>query len=65
MVDIRLFLSKLVGARKKILVSLPDKIIARLKLAILALILFGLVYVIVSKTVIALEFAQAPSIFVP
>ena len=37
-----------------------DKIVARLKLAILALILFGLVYVIVSKTVIALEFAQAP-----
>jgi|HubBroStandDraft_4_1064222.scaffolds.fasta_scaffold68945_4 hypothetical protein len=65
MVDIGLFLSKLVGAKNKMRVFVLDKIVARLKLAILALILFGLVYVIVSKTVIALEFAQAPSIFVP
>jgi hypothetical protein len=46
-------------------VSFPGKIIRGLKLAILALILFGWAYVIVSRTVIALEFAQSPSIFVP
>ena len=65
MVDIRLFLSKLVGAKKKIRVSLPHKIFARLKLTMIALILFGLSYVNVSKTVLALEFAQEPSVFVP
>ena len=46
-------------------VSFPGKIIRGLKLAILALILFGWAYVIVSKTIIALEFAQSPSTFVP
>jgi len=46
-------------------VSFPGKIIRGLKLAILALILFGWAYVIVSKTIIALEFAPGPSVFVP
>jgi hypothetical protein len=65
MADILLFLSKLVRAKKKSRFSFLDKIGPRLKLAILAMILFGWVYVIVSRTVIALEFAQGPSIFVP
>ena len=36
-----------------------------LKLAVLALVLFGLAYLVVGKAVIALEFAQYPSGFVP
>jgi hypothetical protein len=65
MAYILLFLSKLVGAKKKVRFSVLDKIGPRLKLAILALILFSWAYVIVSKTVIALEFAPGPSVFVP
>ena len=45
-------------------VSFPGKIIRGLKLAILALILFGWAYVIVGKTVIALEFAPNSSVVV-
>jgi hypothetical protein len=52
-------------SKEKIRVSFSGKIIPRLKLAILTLVLFSLAYVIVSKTIIALEFAQSPSTFVP
>lgn len=62
MADIALLLSKLLGAEETI--SVPDKIIPRLELAILTLILFGWAYVIVGKTVIALEFAPNSSVFV-
>ena len=65
MADILLFLSKLVGARKKARFCLFDRIGPRLKLAILALVLFGWAYVVVSKAVIALEFTQDSSIFIP
>ena len=65
MADILLLLSRLVRAQRRARVSFLDKISPRLKLAALALILFGWAYVIVSRTVIALEFGQSPSIFVP
>jgi hypothetical protein len=61
----RTLFAKASRSKGKIGVSFPDKIIRGLKLAILALILFGGAYVIVSRAVIALEFAQGPSIFVP
>jgi hypothetical protein len=65
MADILLFLSKIIRAKEKARFSFLDKIGPGLKLAILSMILFGWAYVLVSRTVIALEFAQGPSIFVP
>ena len=65
MADILLFLSKLVGARKKPRFSFLGGIGPCLKLAVLALVLFGWAYLVVGKAVIALEFAQGPSGFVP
>lgn len=65
MADILLFLSKLVEPKRKRLVSFFDQIGLRLKLAILALVLFGWTYVVVSKAIIALEFASNPSVFAP
>jgi hypothetical protein len=62
----RLSLSKLVCARSKIRFSWLSKSgRTNLKLAILAAVLFGWSYVVVSKAIIALEFVQDPTAFVP
>jgi hypothetical protein len=59
---IHLFLSKLARARDKTRGWIVGP---HLQLAILALVLFGWAYLVVGKAVIALEFAQGPSGFVP
>jgi hypothetical protein len=65
MADILLLLSKLVEVKKKRAFSCLDKVGRHLMLAIVALVLFGWTYVVVSRAIIALEFAQYPSAFVP
>ena len=63
---IHLFLSKLARARDKTRPALLGWTVGpKLQLAILALVLFGWAYLVVGKAVIALEFAQGPSGFVP
>jgi hypothetical protein len=65
MADILLFLSKLVGARKKARFSFLGGVGPCLKLAVLALVLFGWTYLVVGKAVIALQFGSDPSVFIP
>jgi hypothetical protein len=61
-----LSISKLVCARNKIRLSRLGRAgRTNLKLAILAAVLFGCSYVVVSKAIIALEFAPDPTAFVP